>query len=106
MWIAATAALALLAFWGWFAQRHRLRESEQIRDKLVLSVHEYRAEIARLRLTDAEREAIGFTLNFLDWPLDGSQLAVVARTLGPACEVPEHRIKAMLRGLLERTIAR
>lgn len=69
-------------------------------------VREAADEIERLWLTDEDREAIEFTLNFLDWPLDGSQLAVVARTLGPACEVPEHRIKAMLRRLLERTSAR
>ena len=53
-------------------------------------------------LTDEEREAIRFALKSLDWPLDGPQLAVVARTLGPSCEVPEHRMKATLRGLLER----
>jgi hypothetical protein len=54
-------------------------------------------------LTDAEREAIRFALKSLDWPLDGPQLAVVARTVGASCEVPEHRMKARLRGLLERT---
>jgi hypothetical protein len=57
----------------------------------------------RFTLTDAEREAVAFALKSLDWPLDGPQLAVVARTLGPSCEVPEHRMKATLRGLLERT---
>ena len=56
----------------------------------------------RLRLTDAEREAVRFALNSLDWPLDGTQLAVVARTVGASCKVPEHRMKATLRGLLER----
>jgi hypothetical protein len=69
------------------------------------------AEVRRLQavidsestLTDEEREAIRFALKSLDWPLDGPQLAVVARTLGPSCEVPEHRMKATLRGLLERT---
>ena len=53
-------------------------------------------------LTDEEREAVRFALKSLDWPLDGPQLAVVARTVGASCEVPEHRMKATLRGLLER----
>jgi hypothetical protein len=69
------------------------------------------AEVRRLQaviaasetLTDEEREAIRFALKSLDWPLDGPQLAVVARTVGASCEVPEHRMKATLRGLLERT---
>jgi hypothetical protein len=38
--------------------RNDLRESEQIRDALVNAVHDCRAHIARLRFTDAEREAI------------------------------------------------
>jgi hypothetical protein len=60
-------------------------------------------EVRRRTLTDAEREAVRFALKSLDWPLDGPQLAVVARTVGASCELPEHRMKATLRGLLERT---
>ena len=58
---------------------------------------------ARLTLTDEERRAVVYAITDLAWPPDGPQLAVVARTLGPSCEVPEHRMKATLRGLLERT---
>lgn len=55
MLIAGTIALALYASCRAGALRNDLRESEQIRDALVSAVHDCRAEIARLRLTDAER---------------------------------------------------
>jgi ABC-type molybdenum transport system ATPase subunit/photorepair protein PhrA len=86
MWIAATVALALWAFWLSSTLRNDLRESEQIRDALVSAVHDCRAEIARLRLTDAEREAV-------EWCVE---MAVVHAT-----ECDEEI--ATLRGLLERT---
>jgi hypothetical protein len=65
-------------------------------------IHRLADALEKATLTDAEREAIRFALKSLDWPLDGPQLAVVARTVGASCEVPEHRMKATLRGLLER----
>ena len=60
MLIAVTVGLALWAFCLAGALRNELRESEQIRDALVSAVHDCRAEIARLRLTDSEREAVEY----------------------------------------------
>jgi len=71
-------------------------------DEAADAIESLRAEAARLRLTDEEREAIEYALK-LDWPLDGAQLQVVAVSLGPSCKVPENARKAALRRLLERT---
>jgi hypothetical protein len=61
-----------------------LMQHDKVRDLLI----DCRDEIARLRLTDAEREAIGFALDRLRGTLRGNE----------ECEHAES-----LRGLLERT---
>jgi len=82
---------------------YAIEEEAKAIDEVVTGNHGIIPLYRSPTLTDEEREAIRFALKSLDWPLDGPQLAVVARTVGASCEVPEHRMKATLRGLLERT---
>ena len=112
----AVIALELYAFCRAGALGNDLRESEQIRDALVSAVHDCRAEIARLRdesynlrklnemhqqcaerrlaeiarlrLTGAEREA-------LEWAEAHAQSLSASQTA--------HKNAATLRGLLDRT---
>jgi hypothetical protein len=54
------------------------------------------------KLTNDEVDAIEFVLNRLHFPLDSTQLNIVAKTLGPSCVVPEHYVKTILKNLLKK----
>lgn len=66
-----------------------------------------RADLAESRaawllVTQHERKALEYAIDWLEWPPDAAQMEILARCLGPSCQVPEHKMKAALRGLLER----
>lgn len=101
-WLLVPSAVALLALWACWRESERgdRYQAWMVEEQVRADLAESRA--AWLLVTRQEREALEYALNVLEWPPDAAQMQILASCLGPSCQVPEHKMKAALRGLLDR----